>query len=119
MLATRSGDEPFVLEGQRIRVTTSIGLAALGDEQLSAGEVLARADQAMYQAKDAGRDRLAEYSAAEREEIEAGRTWSERVRDALEHERFVLHCQPIIDLADRRAVPVRAAAADAGHGPAS
>lgn len=90
--------EPFVLEGQRIRVTTSIGLATLGDEQLDAGEVLARADQAMYQAKDAGRDRLAEYSPADRKEIEAGRTWSERVRDALEHERFMLHCQPIIDL---------------------
>jgi len=52
----------------------------------------------MYQAKDAGRDRLAEYSSAEREEIEAGRTWSERVRDALENSRFTLHCQPIVDL---------------------
>ena len=91
--------EPFLLEGQRIRVTASVGLAVIaGAEDLGAGEILARADQAMYQAKDAGRDRLAEYSSADREEIEAGRTWSERVRDALENSRFTLHCQPIVDL---------------------
>jgi len=91
--------EPFLLEGQRTRVTGSVGLAVIGGvEDLGAGEILARADQAMYQAKDAGRDRLAEYSSAEREEIEAGRTWSERVRDALENSRFTLHCQPIVDL---------------------
>ncbi len=90
--------EPFLLEGQRIRATTSIGLAVIGREALAAGEALARADQAMYAAKDAGRDRLGEYSVAERAEIEAGRTWADRVRDALEQERFLLHCQPIIDL---------------------
>ena len=91
--------EPFLLEGQRTRVTASVGLAVIGSvEDLGAGEILARADQAMYQAKDAGRDRLAEYSSAERQEIEAGRTWSERVRDALENSRFTLHCQPIVDL---------------------
>jgi diguanylate cyclase (GGDEF)-like protein/PAS domain S-box-containing protein len=91
--------EPFVLEGQRVRVTTSIGLAMVGAEELTEDEVLARADQAMYQAKDGGRDRVDEYSPEERQEIEAGRTWSERVRDALENDRFELHCQPIIDLA--------------------
>ncbi len=26
-------------------------------------------------------------------------TWSQRIRDALEHDRFVLHMQPILDLA--------------------
>ena len=91
--------EPFLLEGQRVRMTTSIGLATVDGEALTADELLARADQAMYQAKDAGRDRVGEFSPEEREEIEAGRTWSERVRDALEKDRFVLHAQPIIDLA--------------------
>ncbi len=90
--------EPFLLEGQRIRATTSIGIAVIEREPLAAGEVLARADQAMYGAKDAGRDRLGEYSIAERAEIEAGRTWADRVREALEQDRFLLHCQPIVDL---------------------
>jgi diguanylate cyclase (GGDEF)-like protein/PAS domain S-box-containing protein len=91
--------EPFVLEGQRVRMTTSIGIAIVGDEAVTSGEILARADQAMYQAKDGGRDRVDRYSPEEREEIEAGRTWSERVREALESDRFILHCQPIVDLA--------------------
>ncbi len=90
--------EPFLLEGQRIRATTSIGIAVIEREPLAAGEVLARADQAMYGAKDSGRDRLGEYSIAERAEIEAGRTWADRVREALEQDRFLLHCQPIVDL---------------------
>lgn len=90
--------EPFVLGGQRVRVTTSIGLVLLDQQATTAGEMLARADQAMYQAKSAGRDRVAEFSPESRAEIEASRTWSERVRRALEQDMFELHCQPILDL---------------------
>ena len=92
-------DEAFLLEGQRVRVTTSIGIAPLVAE-LSIGEVLARADQAMYQAKEQGRDRVAEFSPESRAEIEKSRTWAERIRRALEQELFVLHAQPIQTLAD-------------------
>ncbi|WP_395316182.1 diguanylate cyclase domain-containing protein [Variovorax sp. UC74_104] len=52
---------PFVVDGQRVDVTTSIGIAfhrATGSSA-TAEELLARADVALYNAKAAGRDRFA------------------------------------------------------------
>ena len=45
-------------EGQPLHVTVSIGVAILSEEDHSLGQLLRRADQAMYQAKRAGRDRV-------------------------------------------------------------
>jgi len=44
---------------QQLRCTVSVGLAALPGEAASLTEVLALADAALYQAKNAGRDRVA------------------------------------------------------------
>ena len=47
--------EPFDLGGQTHQVTTSIGIATL-EEGMSADRLLKAADEAMYQAKRAGRN---------------------------------------------------------------
>ncbi|MCW3040734.1 MAG: hypothetical protein JWM31_2639 [Solirubrobacterales bacterium] len=103
-------------DGRLRRVTASIGLALPGEEEISADELLTRADLAMYDAKEAGRDRAEIYrDEAAEAEAEAGvggpgsfgvatgiRTrvrWLDRVQAALEEDRFVLHGQPIVDLA--------------------
>jgi diguanylate cyclase (GGDEF)-like protein len=84
-----------------MRVTASIGIAPLTDEEVTAEELLVRADQAMYQAKDAGRDGIVLYSAETpgHPPAGAGLGWADRIREALEHDRFTLYCQPIFDLA--------------------
>jgi diguanylate cyclase (GGDEF)-like protein len=50
----------FVVDGQRIEVTTSIGIAyhRAADSSVTAEELLARADVALYNAKAAGRNRF-------------------------------------------------------------
>lgn len=55
----RSVAEPFLLRGQEVRLTSSMGIAlyAGGDETLD--EVLKRADQAMYHAKFRGKSQFA------------------------------------------------------------
>ncbi|UTI64664.1 EAL domain-containing protein [Paraconexibacter antarcticus] len=90
-------------------VTASIGVAVVGPSEFSANELLTQADLAMYDAKEAGRDQYAVYrdEAAEMEagtgaEIAGIRTrvrWLDRVQVALEQDRFVLHGQPIVELA--------------------
>jgi GGDEF domain-containing protein len=52
---------PFVVDGQRVDVTTSIGIAfhRAAGSSATATELLARADAALYNAKAAGRDRFA------------------------------------------------------------
>jgi EAL domain-containing protein (putative c-di-GMP-specific phosphodiesterase class I) len=62
--------------------------------------VLVNADIAMYEAKEAGRDRCVLLDATEgpQTQMHARLTWSERIRSALEEERFQLFHQPILDV---------------------
>ncbi len=94
-------EEAAVAAGDRSRrATTSIGIAPFARGDLSGEELLIEADLAMYDAKEAGRDRYAVVSRdAERpKRIRARMSWLERIRAALDHDRFVLHAQPIRDL---------------------
>jgi diguanylate cyclase (GGDEF)-like protein/PAS domain S-box-containing protein len=87
--------------GKPMRVSGSIGIAVLGDEEPSGEEVLVRADVAMYAAKGAGRDRFATYTEelGRKARTGGGLSSSERIRRALAEDRFVLYYQPILDLA--------------------
>ncbi|MGA2164816.1 MAG: EAL domain-containing protein [Solirubrobacteraceae bacterium] len=88
--------------GRERPITASIGVAPLqGAEQLSAEEALINADLAMYDAKEAGRDRSVTYGGAGRGQahIEARLEWAERIRAALDEDRLVLHAQPVVETA--------------------
>ena len=93
-------DHGVMAGGQRVRVTTSIGIALVDGASASAEELLARADIAMYEAKESGRDRLCFYDpTAERlAHMQAKRTWSDRIAKALENDLFTLYVQPILEL---------------------
>jgi EAL domain-containing protein (putative c-di-GMP-specific phosphodiesterase class I) len=62
--------------------------------------VLVNADIAMYEAKEAGRDRCVLLDTAEgpQTQMRARLTWSQRIRTALEEDRFQLYQQPILDI---------------------
>ena len=88
--------------GRERPITASIGVAPLeGVEELSAEEALINADLAMYDAKEAGRDRSIIYRGAGRGQahIEARLEWAERIRAALDEDRLVLHAQPVVETA--------------------
>lgn len=87
-----------MLGDQSIRATASVGVALF--DGLSAEEVLALADQSMYEAKQAGRNRVAMYrpSGGHRDQVSTRLAEAELIRSALEEERFLLHCLPILDL---------------------
>ena len=90
--------------GQSRRVTCSIGVASFGSARMTAEEILVEADIAMYDGKEAGRDRAVVYDSRQdrQERMQARLTWVDRIRDALETENFVLYAQPILGLADDR-----------------
>jgi len=92
------GQQVAVLGERSIHVTASVGVSLF--DGLSAAAVLAFADQAMYEAKEAGRNRSAIYtpSDAHRKQVSARLAEAESIRRALEEERFLLYCQPILDL---------------------
>jgi diguanylate cyclase (GGDEF)-like protein len=92
------GQQVAVLGERSIHATASVGVALF--DGLGAAAVLAFADQAMYEAKQAGRNRAAIYtpSAGHREQVSARLAEAEMIRKALEEERFLLYGQPILDL---------------------
>jgi diguanylate cyclase (GGDEF)-like protein/PAS domain S-box-containing protein len=92
------GNHAFVLVGEAVRATMSAGLTALEERPVTGAELLAEADVAMYQAKEAGRNRVVPFEQEGRDGIETKKAWSERVRQATERGLFVLVCQPIMDL---------------------
>ena len=92
----------FAVAGKTLKVTASAGIAGLdGDAAATADAVLAAADMAMYEAKNAGRDRVVRFTESLRVELERGRSWVARLRDALENDRFELYVQPVIGLRSR------------------
>jgi diguanylate cyclase (GGDEF)-like protein/PAS domain S-box-containing protein len=87
--------------GRLRTVSASIGVAGFDEPGLTAEDVLANADLAMYEAKESGRDRLVTYrpthDATSRRD---GRvSWPDIIRDGLDEDRFVLQAQPIRNLA--------------------
>ena len=81
--------------GER-RVHVSAGVALFdGREGLLGDDVLAAADLALYEAKEGGRDQVRVY----RGQATGSLSWGERIREALEQDRFVLYAQPMVDLA--------------------
>jgi diguanylate cyclase (GGDEF)-like protein/PAS domain S-box-containing protein len=97
LAAVREAAQASVVRTER-RVTASIGVAVFGPgDDVTAEDVLARADIAMYDAKEDGRDRVALYDpeAPRHQGMRSRLALAERVEAALEHDRFVLHAQPI------------------------
>jgi diguanylate cyclase (GGDEF)-like protein len=100
--------EPFECDGHRFVVTPSIGIALYPQDGKDIEDLLVKADMAMYQAKDQGRNGHAFYgeSMAVRS---LGRLELEiDLRRAFDAEEFQLHYQPKMDLETGAIVGVEA-----------
>ncbi|AOY87906.1 diguanylate cyclase [Marinobacter salinus] len=87
---------PYILNGQEVFVTTSIGIAIFPTDSDNSGTLLQHADAAMYQAKHKGKSAFAHF-APEMTEVSHERLQMEsRMRRALELEEFELYFQPIV-----------------------
>jgi diguanylate cyclase len=52
-------EEPFMLEGEPVVITASLGIGVTEEGDTECDEILKRADQALYRAKEGGRDQVA------------------------------------------------------------
>lgn len=81
--------------GGACSTSASIGIAVFHDgaEHPSGDELLNEADMAMYDAKEAGRDRVHVFDPRSHGNVR--RSWAEQIRSALAADRFTLYAQPI------------------------
>ncbi|KTC33341.1 histidine kinase, partial [Pseudomonas sp. ABAC61] len=100
--------EPMFLDGQRLQVTPSIGVALIPDHGSTPTDLLKRADIALYRAKDSGRNTTQMYhntmqkAASERLRMETD------LRLALSRGEFSVHFQPQVDARDNRIIGAEA-----------
>jgi diguanylate cyclase (GGDEF)-like protein/PAS domain S-box-containing protein len=99
----------FVWNGRSFKTTVSIGLVHALEEGVTLEEALRAADVACYMAKEKGRNRVQIRETADTELLERlnEMRWVQRIRDALEEDRFCLYAQQI--------VPLQAGGADGTH----
>ena len=91
---------PVIVDEHELYVTTSIGIAIFPDDGEDAEALLKNADRAMYRAKELGRDNFQFSTPAQvRDRRRDAWPWSARLRHALERDEFVLHYQPMVEIA--------------------
>ncbi|TAM46698.1 MAG: EAL domain-containing protein [Gammaproteobacteria bacterium] len=99
-LRQRLAEYAFRERGEAVDIGCSIGVTLVTGESKSAEEALSQADLACYLAKRGGRNRVhmfdpADATNAETMSLDMG--WSRRIKEAIEHSRFALACQPIVN----------------------
>jgi len=93
---------PFFIAGQEVYTGASIGITFSSMEYETGAAVLRDADLAMYRAKSLGRGRSEIFDQAMHDAAMVRLTIEADLRRALRDQEFVLHYQPIVDLATRQ-----------------
>ena len=90
----------FEIGDRSSAITTSIGGVQIGEKIASVTQVLAKANQGVQSSLGVGGNRFEIFdpSAVDRAEEERIQAWVTRLREALDHNRFLLHYQPVISL---------------------
>ena len=89
---------PYTLDTERVVVTASIGYTIFPQDDADADTLLRHADQAMYAAKQAGRNRFHQFDAAQERAVQLLRAQGHYLREALAQAQFTLYLQPKVDM---------------------
>jgi diguanylate cyclase (GGDEF)-like protein len=103
---------PFFVKNAELGVSASVGIAFSDNtsrgRKESADTLLHDADAAMYRAKAHGPGKYTIFDRSMKADRVSRDKTEERLQEALAEDEFVLHYQPIIDVADERIVGVEA-----------
>ncbi|WP_097461657.1 EAL domain-containing protein [Mangrovitalea sediminis] len=100
--------EPFSVNGETVYISGSIGITFYPEDSGEVDQLLSNADQAMYAAKEAGRNRLSYFTKALHDSAQHRLKLINDLRVALAARQFELHFQPIIDLSNGLVVKAEA-----------
>lgn len=90
--------EPVQVQGHTMQVSASIGVTIFPQDSSSPEQLLRHADQAMYVAKQAGKNRFHVFDVASDAAIRTKRESLEQIAAGLRRGEFVLHYQPQVNI---------------------
>lgn len=99
---------PFMVSGQTLRVTGSVGLAICPRDAADVENLIKYADTALYLAKEQGRNTFRFFSPELDARVRARMHLENDLRLAVDRDEFVLHYQPQIDLTSGRIIGAEA-----------
>ncbi len=100
----------FDVSGERVYVSASIGVSLAPRDGVEIEALFKHADQALYEAKGAGRNRMSLFTPALQEAAQRRARLASELREALPAGQFSLVYQPILSLRDTAAPPRKAEA---------
>lgn len=106
IIATLS--EPFQLGDEMIYLSASLGITLYPSDADNAEKLITNADQAMYAAKNAGRNQFSYFTPSMQERAHARLRLIGDLRNALDYGQLHVYYQPIIDLQSGQIVKAEA-----------
>ncbi|MDO6561774.1 EAL domain-containing protein [Amphritea sp. 1_MG-2023] len=92
---------PFQLGEETAYITASIGITFYPDDATNADDLIKSADQAMYAAKQSGRNRYQYFTQQMQQQAIDRRQLISDLRQGISEHQFVLYYQPIVQMSDR------------------
>jgi diguanylate cyclase (GGDEF)-like protein/PAS domain S-box-containing protein len=90
--------QPFFINGQTLKIGASSGVALYPSDNADLDSLIRHADQAMYHAKLAGRNRYHVFNPDEDQLLLAKQQRLQELQEALLHDEFCLYYQPKINM---------------------
>ncbi len=102
--------EPFSIEGieHQIYVSASLGITLYPTDATEVEQLLKNADQALYEAKNMGRNRFCYFTSSMQESVKTKHLLLNDLRHALHENQFQIHFQPIVDLSSGKIIKAEA-----------
>jgi diguanylate cyclase (GGDEF)-like protein len=88
---------PFEIGGRTIEIGASIGIASVGNEAVTALELMRRADIALYSAKESGRGRAVSFAPELDVDRQLLSELEEKLRNAIADKQITVAFQPLFD----------------------
>ncbi|EAT12981.1 EAL domain-containing protein [Bermanella marisrubri] len=102
-------EKPFIIDEHQLKISASMGVTVYPQaEDLDADQLLRQSDQAMYLAKQDGKNRYHLFDATQHQLMRDHHENLVRIQEAIKNKEFILHYQPKVNLRSGEVIGVEA-----------